>query len=141
MDLTGWFIIVPLAFASLFTGLLEACSTPWRLFQHYWIVMKLGITGLCTALLLLHMRPTGRLAGASVDTLLSSGDLQPLRLQLVTDSALALLALGVASVLAVYKPAGTTTAPMPLWFKALGAVGVAGLFIGHLFARHAMGAG
>jgi len=35
-DLTTWFVIVPLAFASLLTGLVVALGTQWGLFRHYW---------------------------------------------------------------------------------------------------------
>lgn len=41
MDLVARFIIVPLAFASLLTGLIQSLGTPWGLFRHYWIVAKL----------------------------------------------------------------------------------------------------
>jgi hypothetical protein len=35
MDLTSRFVIVPLARASLLTGLAQALGTPWGLFRHY----------------------------------------------------------------------------------------------------------
>jgi hypothetical protein len=35
MELTTWFVIVPLAFASLLTGLVQALGTKWGLFRHY----------------------------------------------------------------------------------------------------------
>src|SRR5687768_15129946 len=38
MELTGWFAIVPLALASLFTGLVMALGTRWGLFRHYWVL-------------------------------------------------------------------------------------------------------
>jgi hypothetical protein len=157
MDLTGWFIIVPLTFASLMTGLVQALGTPWGLFRHYWILMKFLITVLCTLLLLVHMQPTGRLAAAAVEAL-SRADLQQMRVQLVVDSTLALLALLVATTLAVYKPGGMTrygmrrkqyeqiagpaaapagsAARMPRWFKVLAVTGILALFIGSMFARH-----
>ena len=37
MELTGWYAIVPLALASVFTGLVNALGTPWGLFRHYWV--------------------------------------------------------------------------------------------------------
>src|SRR5262245_66535041 len=36
MELTAWFVIVPLAFASLVTGLVVSLGTHWGLFRHYW---------------------------------------------------------------------------------------------------------
>src|SRR5215471_13385379 len=55
MDLVARFIIVPLAFASLLTGLIQSLGTPWGLFRHYWIVAKLAVTIFATAVLLLKM--------------------------------------------------------------------------------------
>jgi hypothetical protein len=158
MDLTGWFIIVPLTFAALLTGLVQAFGTPWGLVRHYWILMKLLIVVLSTALLLVHMQPTGRLASASVEAL-SSGHLSQMRIQLVADASLAILALLVATTLAIYKPRGMTRygarklqeqggaavgaaaprAGMPRWFKVLAMVGIVVLFVGRTFAGHGPG--
>lgn len=58
MELTGWFVIVPLSLASLLTELVQSLGTKWGLFRHYWILVKLLITILATIVLLLHMQPT-----------------------------------------------------------------------------------
>jgi hypothetical protein len=108
MDLTGWFVIVPLSVASLITGIIQALGTTWGLFRHYWVLIKLVITILATILLLLHMRPTTYLAGVATETTLSSTDLRAVRIQLVGDAAAALVALLVATTLSVYKPRGLT---------------------------------
>ena len=71
MELTGWYVIVPFCFASLLTGLVQALGTPWGLFRHYWILVKLQIAILSTILLLLHMQATSRLAGAAAETIFS----------------------------------------------------------------------
>src|ERR671923_2401447 len=55
MELTGWYAIVPLALASLLTGLLMALGTKWGLFRHYWVVFSLVLTTLAAAVLLAHM--------------------------------------------------------------------------------------
>ncbi len=36
LELTGWYVLVPFAFASLLTGLVQALGTTWGLFRHYW---------------------------------------------------------------------------------------------------------
>jgi len=136
MDVVGWRVVVPLTFAALLTGLVQGFAGPWGVVRHYWIVMKLLITALCSGLVLLHMRPTGRLAHASPEELLTDSGLYALRVQLVADASLALGALLVAVALAVYKPPGKTGERMPLWFKLLGAIGVVMLLVGHGFARH-----
>jgi hypothetical protein len=108
MELTGWFVIVPLSLAALLSGLVQSLGTEWGLFRHYWVLVKLLITILSTILLLVHMQPTSRLAGLAAETTLSSADLLGMRIQLVADAGAALLALLMATTLAVYKPRGMT---------------------------------
>src|SRR6266567_4486110 len=67
MELTGWFVIVPLSLASLPTGLVMSLGTEWGLFRHYWVLAKFLITVLATALLLVHMQPVGHLARVVAD--------------------------------------------------------------------------
>src|ERR671914_2991648 len=62
MELTGWFAIVPLALASLLTGLVMALGTKWGLFRHYWVLISLALTILATVVLLLHMPTVSALA-------------------------------------------------------------------------------
>jgi hypothetical protein len=108
MDLVGWFVIVPLGLASVVTGLIEALSTPWGLFRHYWVVMKLSVTTALTLLLIVHMRPTRRLAAVAVETTVSGSDLHPIQMQLAVDAASAIVALIVVIALGIYKPRGLT---------------------------------
>jgi hypothetical protein len=105
MDLTTWYVIVPLAFASLGTGIISSVGTPWGLFRHYWVVIKLFVTAFSTIILMIHMRPIGALASAATkgnldSTLRSSQEL------MVTASAIAVLALIVLTALSVFKPRG-----------------------------------
>ncbi|OAH10456.1 hypothetical protein [Streptomyces jeddahensis] len=108
MELTGWYVIVPLAFASLLTGLIQSLGTTWGLIRHYWVLAKLVLTVLATLLLLLHMQVAGHVADEAVTTDLSGADLGGLRIQLVADARAALLVLLVATGLSVYKPRGMT---------------------------------
>src|ERR1700682_486955 len=55
MELTARFVIVPLAFASLLTGLIQSLGTPWCMFRHYWVLMKLVVTLFATIVLLARM--------------------------------------------------------------------------------------
>lgn len=43
-DVITWFVIVPLAFGSLLTGLVVSLATPWGLFRHYWVLVKFLLT-------------------------------------------------------------------------------------------------
>jgi hypothetical protein len=108
MELTGWFVIVPFCFASLGTGLIQSLATPWGLFRHHWIVAKLVIATLATVLLVLHMRPVSYVASIASAGTLSPGAVRAVRVQLLADAALAVVALTLATVLSVYKPAGLT---------------------------------
>ncbi|MEW1599446.1 hypothetical protein [Streptomyces sp. NPDC093808] len=108
MELTGWYVIVPLAFASLLTGLVQSLGTPWGLVRHYWVLAKLALTVVATFLLLLHMQVVDHVAGAASRTNLSGGDLGQMRLQLVIDAAAAMTVLLTTTALSVYKPRGLT---------------------------------
>jgi hypothetical protein len=105
MELVGWFVIVPLALASLLTGLVMALGTRWGLLRHHWVLVSLVLTILATVVLLLHMPTVSVLAnearqadGAGLEGL--GGDL--------LHPGLGLVVLLVVQVLNVYKPAGMT---------------------------------
>jgi hypothetical protein len=55
MQLTAETVLVPLALASLVTGLVMALGTPWGLFRHYWVVISLVLTTFAATVLILHM--------------------------------------------------------------------------------------
>ena len=103
-----WIIIVPLAFASLLTGLLLSLGTKWGLFRHYWVLVKLLINLLSIIILLLHTQIIRQVADAAAKTAFSGADLRGSRIQLVVAATAALLALVTATVLSVYKPRGMT---------------------------------
>jgi hypothetical protein len=108
MELTAWFVIVPLSLASPLTGLVMSLGTTWGLFRHYWVLVKFLITIFATVVLLLHLQPIGHLARVVAETTLSKGELGGLRIQLVANAGAAVLALLVATFLSVYKPRGMT---------------------------------
>jgi hypothetical protein len=108
MDVLTWSLIVPLCVASLVTGILQALGTPWGLLRHYWVITKLVLTVVATAVLLMHKRPIGVVATHAAAAVLSSTDLRAVRVQLIGDAAAALLVLFATTVLSVYKPRGMT---------------------------------
>lgn len=59
----AWFVLVPLVHASLLTGIALSLGTTWGLIRHYWVVLKLGITVFCTAILLIYMGTFRQMAG------------------------------------------------------------------------------
>jgi hypothetical protein len=103
----AWFVLVPLAHASLLTGVAISLGTPWGLFRHYWVVAKLVITLVATVVLVIYMDTFRQIAGTAADPVIE--------LELVRNPSplvhaiLALLLLLVATALAIYKPFGMTT--------------------------------
>jgi hypothetical protein len=103
----AWLAIVPFCVASLVTGIVQSLGTPWGLFKHYWVVAKLLLTVVATALLLLHTNVIDYAADVALHVP-AGVDFGRLRVQLVVDAAAGLAALLVTTVLAVYKPRGLT---------------------------------
>jgi hypothetical protein len=108
MELITEFVAVPLCIAALLTGVASSLASPWGLFRHYWVLVKLLLTLVSTVVLLMHVRSIDYLADAAAQTALSDTDLRGMRFQLVIASGAALLVLLVATILSVYKPRGVT---------------------------------
>ncbi len=109
MESTGWSILIPLALASLLTGLAQSLGTKWGLFRHYWVVVKLLINVFAVIVLLMYTQTLSYLAGVAAQTTSSSGDLSGLKSPSpVLHAGLGLLLLLVAATLSVYKPRGMT---------------------------------
>ena len=106
MEPTAWFVLVPLAFASLLTGLVQSLGSIWGLFRHYWVVFKLLINVVATIVLLTYMETFRFMAGVAADPAANLGVVRTS--SPVLHAAAALLLLLVATVLAVYKPRGMT---------------------------------
>jgi hypothetical protein len=98
-----WAVIVPLSFATLITGAVQGLVTPWGLFRHWWVVAKLAIAVAATVLLLLHARSIDEVALAAARAMTAA------------------VALVAATILSIYKPAGTlaATRPRPLLLALL----------------------
>jgi hypothetical protein len=102
----AWFVLVPLAHASLLSGIALSLGTAWGLFRHYWVVFKLLITVLATVVLMIYMGTFRQMAGVATDPVVE--------LRLVRNPSpmvhaiLALVLLLAATVLGIYKPFGMT---------------------------------
>lgn len=113
MDLISRFVIIPMCFAALATGLIEGLGTRWGLFRYYWVVLKFGLSILATLALLHHQfravsEAAKRVTGASAQGLFNA-NLNPLKIELVRTPSLAILVLLVITTLGVYKPWGLTS--------------------------------
>src|SRR5579872_6398220 len=106
MNLMTWFVIVPLCFASLVTGIVQSLGTPWGLLRHYWVVVKLVLTALATFILLVHTRPIGYLAEVAAGRSPAGAGLGDMQRQLAGDAGVALVLLLTTTALSVYKPQG-----------------------------------
>lgn len=105
MELTGWFVLVPLAVGSLVTGTWLALATRWGLFRHYWVLFAFVATLGATVVLVLHLPTVSRTA--DIARRASGSDLSTLGGDLV-HASLALLVLLLVLVLNVSKPQGLT---------------------------------
>ena len=108
MELTVWFVIVPLVIASLLTGLIQSLGTTLGLFRHYWVLAKLLLTVLVTIVLLLQLEGISYLAGVAAETTLFGADLRAARISPVAHAGGGLLVLLVTVALSLYKPRGMT---------------------------------
>jgi hypothetical protein len=164
MAVTAWFVILPLCLASVATGVVQALGTSWGLVRHYWIVAKLLLTSLATAVLLLKLAPISELARIATEPSFSQATSRDLKMSLLVHAIGGLVVLLVVTILAIHKPVGVTpfarrsgehatgtTATvgtgMPRWFRrslfvaAAVAVLIALLLLhgGHGPAMHSMG--
>src|SRR4051794_32018518 len=105
MELIGWYIIVPLALASLLTGLVMALGTPWGLFRHYWVLLSLVLTILATVVLLMHMQTVSDGARTAAETPRATASGLPGEL---VHAGVGMLVLLIIQVLNMYKPRGMT---------------------------------
>lgn len=108
MNLLAKFIIVPLALASLATGLIQSLCTPWGLFRHYWIIAKLLLTAFATTVLLLKLKLIGYAASLASVAILPRTELRTVGMELAVHAVGGLLMLFIPTVLSVYKPRGLT---------------------------------
>jgi len=108
MELTARFVILPLAFASLLSGIIQSLSTPWGLFRHYWVVAKLLLAVFATVVLLKKLPLIGYAAHRAAETPLPSAALRATGFPLLIHAAGGILVLLVITTLSVYKPWGLT---------------------------------
>jgi hypothetical protein len=102
MRITALSAILPLAVTSVVIGILNALGTSWGLFRHYWVVVKLVLTLVATAVLVLETATIRSLADTA-----SVGDPRELPSTLA-HSVGGLLVLLLVTILSIYKPKGLT---------------------------------
>ena len=107
IEVIAWYVIVPLAIASLLSGLVMSVGTKWGLFRYYWVLISLLLTIIATVVLLIETQTISSFADVAADPTTSSDDLRALGSTLV-HSVGGTVVLLVILVLNVYKPRGMT---------------------------------
>lgn len=107
MNLLTQTLIVPLAVTSLVVGTVQALLTPWGLFHHYWVVIKLALTIIVLIVLLMQVPNITLLAGLD-STTMASPEWARTRVSMVLHASGGTAVLLFALVLSVYKPKGLT---------------------------------
>lgn len=104
MDVVMRYALIPLAVASLATGIIQALGTPWGLFRHYWVTISLAVTVFAFVILVLHLPAVEDLAAVAADP---DADVSRLEGDLF-HSVGGLVLLLVPLTLNIYKPRGMT---------------------------------
>lgn len=100
-------VILPLAIASLVSGIVISLGTVWGLYRHYWVVVSLFLTVFATVVLVRETRVIAGLAEIAADPARSPAEILSLPSTL-PHSVGGLVVLLVVLVLNVYKPRGLT---------------------------------
>lgn len=107
MRVVTWDVVLPLALASLIIGVVQSLGTPWGLFRYYWVIIKLALTLVAIAVLMLQTQTVDALSAAA-----RAGDLASYsgaRFSMVLHGGGGLAVLLVATILSIYKPRGLTS--------------------------------
>lgn len=107
MGAITWWAIVPLAYASLATGLIMGLGTKWGLFRHWWVVVSLILTTFAIMVLMVETRTIDSLVAAASDPATTDAELDALPSTL-PHSILGILVLLAITAMNVYKPPGLT---------------------------------
>jgi hypothetical protein len=107
MELIARSVIVPLALASLLTGLVMSLGTRWGLLRYYWVLISLLLTIIATVVLLVETQTISYFADTAANPTTSGDELRALGSTL-PHSVGGTVVLLVILVLNVYKPQGMT---------------------------------
>lgn len=103
MDAMLLWCIVPLALVSVLIGIANALISPWGLFRHYWVIVKLVLTLFATAILLKEAQSVAFMAEVAA----SGADPRNLPGSL-PHSIGGFVVLLIITIFSVYKPRGVT---------------------------------
>lgn len=101
------YALVPMALFALVMAISQSLVSPWGLFRHWWVVVKLLVT-LPAVLVLLQYTSTMASITKMAAGEPSAAALRSLAMSPVLHAGVALLVLLLATTLSVYKPRGLT---------------------------------
>jgi hypothetical protein len=101
MAVIACWVLVPVVFFSLLSGLVLALFTPWGLVRHWWVFAKCGISAVLTAAGLLFLVPAL--------PQIAAGGGEPAEMQTLIGRSVALVLLLAATGISVVKPWGKTS--------------------------------
>lgn len=101
------YVLVPLAIASLITGILISLGTSWGLFRHYWVIFKLILTIFSIIILLAFTQSLTLMVSMAADSTTSLDELREMGAG-ISHAVGALVILLIIMILSVYKPKGMT---------------------------------
>lgn len=107
MEMITWWALVPLALATLATGLIMSLGTQWGLVRHYWVLISFLLTLLAVAVLLVETQTISQHASVAADPGTSPEELRSLGTTLVHSGG-GIAVLLVVFVLNMVKPRGLT---------------------------------
>lgn len=101
------YALVPLSLTTLVVAIIQSLVSPWGLFRHWWVVVKLVVTVPATLILLQYAQTMASIAEMATGEVSSAG-LRSLAMSPILHASAALVVLLLATVLSVYKPRGLT---------------------------------
>lgn len=105
MDQVDLYVIIPLAFAALISGLLLCWVTPWGLARYWWVLVKLLLT---VAVIVYSTFGVGVWVEESIDVTTAGGQESDVAGQLAYGAAVNIVAFLFMTWASVAKPWGTT---------------------------------
>lgn len=108
MGIIGWYVIVPMAFGSLLSGLIVGLGTRWGLFRHYWVLISFLLTVFAIAVLLTQVEHFSYGPTSLADPRITTVPERRVLGGTLFHSGGGLVVLLVITALNVYKPPGLT---------------------------------
>lgn len=101
-------LIVPFAVGTLLIAVVQSVLSPYGLFRHWWVAVKLALTALALVVVLMYGGTMRAIAVGASDPAVGADDLRPLLFSPLVHAGAGALVLVTSLVLSVYKPRGLT---------------------------------